>query len=657
MQRRFLFKLMVAAATALLAWGMYLVWPWAPPSSGGYFASTASAQGCTNRATFVADVTVPDDSIFLPGEAFEKTWRVRNTGSCTWSTSYVVRFESGSRLGAASSYRLTRSVPPNSTYDITVPMTAPSTAGTYTSSWRLRPASGASFGARLYTRIIVSDPTLGGVLPSELAFGGWGGASSCDMAPPRTSSPVIEWGAPSYTMICFYGFPTGQRIYLHLYDPSGREYSQTIVAGQPVQSRDDAGSYATTTASAFLRWWSGVPRGTWWLEAESEDFRDGVSIQLSDTWIDTPDTSGPYLTIVEPNPFHVFDFLFAYAPGQRVTVRGANMLRNRSVPVGVYSSDGLVDGLEVTANAQGRFEIEVPVQPGWAEGLYMIAAIARPSDLEYLPDSGTYRFEGPAVYLLVVERPPVSDEGPPVSDDQPPVGGVTPVAPDIEFVEIPAGNFYMGSTEAELDEALRECNATEGNCKAEWFASEPPQRRIYLDSFAIGKYEVTYEQYAACVDAGVCRTPGVDILERDRTFESRYFQGDHPVVGVTWYDASTYCEWIGGRLPTEEEWEKAARGTDTRRYPWGSSYRSGYANLGTGRLTVVGGFYRDASPYGVQDMAGNVVEWTQTPDRNRYVLHGGGFDSFYFRGRVTDRGTKLEPDFANYDIGFRCVAQ
>lgn len=104
------------------------------------------AASCTNVASFVSDVTIPDNARIDAGKAFDKTWRLRNSGTCTWSTSYVIYFSKGTQLGAPASVHLPKSVSPGSTVDVTVPMKAPSSAGTYRGDWKLKDGSGNSFG-------------------------------------------------------------------------------------------------------------------------------------------------------------------------------------------------------------------------------------------------------------------------------------------------------------------------------------------------------------------------------------------------------------------------------------------------------------------------------------------------------------------------------
>jgi formylglycine-generating enzyme required for sulfatase activity len=137
--------------------------------------------------------------------------------------------------------------------------------------------------------------------------------------------------------------------------------------------------------------------------------------------------------------------------------------------------------------------------------------------------------------------------------------------------------------------------------------NEYPQHTVYLDGFWIGKYEVTMAQYRKCVEAGAC----------DKT-EELYARKpeDCPVAYVNWSDAQNYAQWAGGRLPTEPEWEKAARGTDGRTYPWGDVWDPKRCNTkdgGPGDTTPVGKYSPVGdSPYGVSDMAGNVWEWTSS---------------------------------------------
>jgi formylglycine-generating enzyme required for sulfatase activity len=166
---------------------------------------------------------------------------------------------------------------------------------------------------------------------------------------------------------------------------------------------------------------------------------------------------------------------------------------------------------------------------------------------------------------------------------------VTPPAPD--RTTIPAGPFWMGQdTLGELDER--------------------PRHQVTLGAYAIDRTEVTRGNYLRCVRAGVCTSP----WELGPRFEGL----TQPIVGVSWHQARQYCTWTGGRLPTEAEWEKAARGSDGRTYPWGETYpTNGLAVFGraerTGRPDPVGSHPRGASPYGLLDMAGNVWEWTESP--------------------------------------------
>ena len=226
-----------------------------------------------------------------------------------------------------------------------------------------------------------------------------------------------------------------------------------------------------------------------------------------------------------------------------------------------------------------------------------------------------------------------------------------------EMVLVPAGEFIMGNDRGEAD--------------------EKPEHKVYLDAFYIDKYETTVDQYGKCAQAGKCTKPneggGCNWGKSDR--------GKHPINCVDWNQVKTYCEWAGKRLPTEAEWEKAARGTDGRKYPWGNEQAAcDYAifdsgnNNGCGKNSTwpVGSKPKGASPYGAMDMAGNVWEWVadwydanyyqHSPRRNptgpasgkACVLRGGswGDDPEYFRSSFR---LWLTPDIKNYYVGFRCA--
>jgi formylglycine-generating enzyme required for sulfatase activity len=234
------------------------------------------------------------------------------------------------------------------------------------------------------------------------------------------------------------------------------------------------------------------------------------------------------------------------------------------------------------------------------------------------------------------------------------------------MVYVPAGEFIMGSKEGDVDERL--------------------EHTVYLDAFWIDKYEVSNAQYQKCVGAGACRAPTTCGWGEPTYGDAS--KTNHPVVCVNWDDARAYCAWARARLPTEAEWEKAARGTDGRRWPWGSTFDVSRLNFcdrncefdwkdtgaddGYARTAPVGNFPAGASPYGVLDMAGNVWEWvadwydpnyyTYSPSHNpqgpdsgeKKVQHGGAWSNDKWIVQSAIRDPYLPTDTLS-DTGFRCA--
>ena len=241
-----------------------------------------------------------------------------------------------------------------------------------------------------------------------------------------------------------------------------------------------------------------------------------------------------------------------------------------------------------------------------------------------------------------------------------------------EMVQIPAGEFLMGSSK-KVDRMA--------------YPPEMPQRKVYLDAYEIDKYEVTTVQFLRFVLA-TGRPPLLDWRYDGGNFQESMVS--HPVMHVSWYDAEAYCKWVGKRLPTSAEWEKAARGEDGRVYPWGNQ-PAGLSRANFGR-TGLSGPVRDrperlmlyppiisvdkyenaVSPYGVFQMAGNVAEWTAdwydanyyktAPDRNpkgpdtgtQKAFRGGGWIDSVPSVRPAQRnGT--DPNTKMNWLGFRCA--
>ncbi len=229
------------------------------------------------------------------------------------------------------------------------------------------------------------------------------------------------------------------------------------------------------------------------------------------------------------------------------------------------------------------------------------------------------------------------------------------------MVLVPAGEFTMGSNDGSDD--------------------EKPVHQVYLDAYYLDKYEVTVKQYAKFLEATGFNGPPMWPTMDQPSHQKR------PIVNVDWSDASNYCEWAGKRLPTEAEWEKAARGTDGRIYPWGNEPPNTLrANYGQEKwnnhdaLVPVGQLKDGKSPYGIYDLAGNVWEWvsdwydpdyyTTSPPQNpkgpkngKYrVLRGGSWDLAPEHLRSTRRDfnvplapTYESPAYRNFNSGFRCA--
>jgi len=221
---------------------------------------------------------------------------------------------------------------------------------------------------------------------------------------------------------------------------------------------------------------------------------------------------------------------------------------------------------------------------------------------------------------------------------------------------------------------------------------EIPVHDVTLDAFWMDQVEVTNGMYGLCVKTGVCRLPvKLNSDNHGDYFGNIEFQ-DYPVIQISWYDANAYCQWAGRRLPTEAEWERAARGDDMRTYPWGGeppNEQNANANNTVGDVTRVGSYAAGASPFGMLDMAGNVWEWVADYYNPKYysesplvnpkgpengglhdlrVIRGGSFQDNLFDLRVSNRGYEIGPDpsalpnesafygRSSVKIGFRCAS-
>ncbi len=233
-----------------------------------------------------------------------------------------------------------------------------------------------------------------------------------------------------------------------------------------------------------------------------------------------------------------------------------------------------------------------------------------------------------------------------------------------EMVRVPAGSYWMGSNEADNDE--KPVNPVTGLptdiALPSLWDNEKPVHRVTVDSFEMDRTEVTVAAYQACVNAGTCKPAG----SGEFCNAGKADKSNHPINCVDWNQATAFCNWAGKRLPTEEEWEYAARGTDGRKYPWGSSAPSDQLCWSSEKGTcTVGSFPSGASPFGIQDMAGNVGEWTssgyswnyqKTRTTDRLVVRGSRWaENRAELVRAACRFIGYKPSRSDCDLGFRCA--
>lgn len=296
-------------------------------------------------------------------------------------------------------------------------------------------------------------------------------------------------------------------------------------------------------------------------------------------------------------------------------------------------------------------------------------------------------------------------------DREPPAPKLPAVVAETQMVLIPAGEFIRGSNLVDTENLQQRYSLINP-----LYVDEHPEHRVHLPAFYIDKHEVTNAQYKAFVRAIDYPEPRLWIesgynvrddklesasVENLRWIATEYFKLDAdttrmdkpallaalremqrerdklPVAGVSWYDAFSYCKWAGKRLPTEAEWEKAARGPQGLNYPWGQEWVASNTNNGDDRQDdeplVPGGTYpNDLSPYGVYDLSGNVSEWVQDwyqpyPGNNdtneaygeiHKVIKGGGAGLGHYALSVFFRGARrahAEPGMTGTDLGFRCA--
>ncbi len=306
----------------------------------------------------------------------------------------------------------------------------------------------------------------------------------------------------------------------------------------------------------------------------------------------------------------------------------------------------------------------------FAVGFAITRMMAKQASIEAPINTSTPSAENPVTEVVIAAIPVTADESatpttevtaptrPPTEIATETISALLPEISDgkgVEMVLVPQGDFLMGSDQGEPD--------------------EQPPHNLFLDAFYIDKFEVTNGLYKACVDDVRCEPPRQTYFfaeSPNRIYYGNSQYDNYPVVYVDWNMAKAYCEWRDARLPTEAEWEKAARGITGNTYPWGQGLDCQKANYQgcVNQTSEVGVFKNGVSPYGAYDMTGNVWEWVADWYADNYysispgnnpsgpisgqsrVLRGGSWPRFDV---TTYHRSNFAPTYNTFDIGFRCA--
>ncbi|MCX6025561.1 MAG: SUMF1/EgtB/PvdO family nonheme iron enzyme [Chloroflexi bacterium] len=230
-----------------------------------------------------------------------------------------------------------------------------------------------------------------------------------------------------------------------------------------------------------------------------------------------------------------------------------------------------------------------------------------------------------------------------------------PIVPSEELVLVGEGEFLKGANNEFAAGIEVKAKASGLDACALW---EPPKTKEHLRGFRIARTPVTNEEYQQFVKSAGWRTPSHWALGRDPPFDPEYRR--HPVTNVSFRDAEAYCEWRGGRLPTDDEWEKAARGTDGRAYPWGNHFNKDFcqcAEKDAGCTASVTHHAQGASPYGILDLTGNVGEFVDGGDAGTKNVRGGSYEDLCeYYGVTWARACSVGENVRHASIGFRLAA-
>jgi len=385
-----------------------------PPASETATEEPAPSE-CSHEAEFVADVTIPDDTVIDPGQSFTKTWRLQNSGTCTWTTSYELAFVTGEQMAAPQSVNLNESVSKEVGIEISVDFTAPTEPGTYASVWQLRTPDGTLFGSKYYVQIVVADPNDTpptetpesiATLKKELFFLGQGGGGGGCYTSPKTTNIKIEIELYfNGNDICILNFKLDEIITVELSAPNGHLYSALyqierdgedliLLRTSPPMVGDNRqvssiNIYDDGTSNIPIPLWFpiGLPTGEWKVVASSATAYAEGSFTL--------ESSGQGIKMkpnFEVNPFVAEhgDGCLVYSAGEQVEIVATGYPPNQELPFGIYKviEDRLLlvsdANATVTTDNQGNFQTSVPVDSSYSAGNYYPFAVTD-SDHQGIP--------------------------------------------------------------------------------------------------------------------------------------------------------------------------------------------------------------------------------------------------------------------------------